>query len=195
MLSLLSSVLALDDAADTCNSSSSPLVPLPPWALNVHDFENSMVITARLTLDSGKDATSGSLVAFVGDEVRGMGGSRVVPFGPYKGGSLFEVMIYSSRYGERLDLQYVPESLDESLQPGVFRLSPSASTRLAIAGVEDDLLFVKNSVLGDAMRPLALTRSWWTSSLEPQASVPLQPAMLDTSTQLAVEETGSYNQW
>lgn len=147
------------------------------WSFTPNAFEHSMPMSALINID-GKDATSGTLVAFAGKSVRGMGSSNVIPFGPHAGQAVFMVMVYSNvKSREEITFRHAPDELTglpTSAKPK--RLTSTRSTELS--GIEE---FVANTKLGDALKPLAF-RGTTSARSRPIPSL-LPSALLESQAQ------------
>ena len=90
--------------------SPSPPPPLavggPDWTVNPSLFENSMSLTAIVSLPRSY-ATTGILAAFVGNTVRGIASpGPPLPFGPYASITAFSMLIYSDTAGETVTFKF-----------------------------------------------------------------------------------------
>jgi len=145
--------------------SPPPLPPLPPpsaspssFSFDYHDFQYTMGIVALVSVD-GAFYSSGTLVAFVGDAVRGIttSPSDPIPVGTYAGESPFHLVAYAnSQRGETLSFKF--ERADGAL------LDLSTSTAVA---------FDETSPY-DIFTPLILSASAGASS-PPPSPLPSPP--------------------
>ena len=79
----------------------------PPFEFEPASFDNTMPLTAMVRL-GGVDQATGTLVAVVGTEVRGMQDTpSLAPFGPYVGRPIFQITTYGSDSGETMSFQFV----------------------------------------------------------------------------------------
>jgi hypothetical protein len=140
-------------------SNASLLAPaLSAWSVRVNDYEYSMSVTAMVRVDD-VPVTTGTLAAFVDGEVRGMGGSKLVPFGPHVGQSLFMLLVYSDdvSMSEVVSFRYTAAELplqDRRDSAGLYfhaltlKLEPGLVSQLGETEV-----FVKDNFVGDAVHP------------------------------------------
>ena len=123
----------------------------PDWDLdgdgvldNYNDYENNGSITALVTTD-GVSSFSGPgdmISCFVNDEIRGVGLTNLVPFGPYEGTYQFQMMIYSNvAEGEILNFQYYNQAYD-----AVFNLSETLDfeINMTVGNVVNPIIFSFN---------------------------------------------------
>ena len=121
----------------------------PDWDLdgdgvldNYNDYENNGSITALVTTD-GVSSFSGPgdmISCFVNDEIRGVGLTNLVPFGPYEGTYQFQMMIYSNvAEGEILNFQYYNQAYD-----AVFNLSEilDFEINMTVGNVVNPIIFL-----------------------------------------------------
>lgn len=133
------------------------------WTYSPHDFEHSMSITALVSVH-GESAPSGTLGAFVGSSVRGLAGPTVVPFGPFKGQSLFLLMIHAEAEedGKKLTFRYTRRHLqvsenDESGKRLEMTVAVPLGEDITLStGVEGGLHFGIDDIIGDAIEPHVL---------------------------------------
>ena len=110
----------------------------PGWSVNDAVFEFSMSLTAIVFLSGGATASSGALAAFVGNEVRGVGTAKSVPFGAYMGNTSWSMLVYSNNArGEIITFKFWDGST-EWAHP-------------------ESIAFVDNALVGSAVAPLVLT--------------------------------------
>lgn len=77
-----------------------------PSKFNYAKYQHSMSMTAKVEIN-GVMQKNGVLGAFVGCSMRGLGKlSKVIPFGPYAGKKLFQIMMYADAGGEDLTFKY-----------------------------------------------------------------------------------------
>lgn len=109
------------------------------WAMDPSDFEQSMLLTTMVTVDSVAQSV-GTLAAFVGSEVRGVvGPSDTIPFGPHAGMKTFDLTIFSKANGEKVSFQFAD---------GDSKVHHLSETREAM----------KDGVFGSAVAPLMLSK-------------------------------------
>ena len=104
-----------DNTCEYCSCEIDPQV-VYSWDVNgdgvldnFNDYENNGSITSSIFLNDNIIVSEGDiLVAFVGDEQRGVATpSGPIPFGPYSGEYMFQMMIYSNEVdGETLTFKY-----------------------------------------------------------------------------------------
>ena len=106
----------------------------PSWSVATASFEQSMSVTAAVTL-RGQMPASGShlLAAFAGSEVRGVAAPIEVG-----GQTLYFLSVYANGAGEAITFQYY-DAIDDQIYP-----------------VKETLTFSANALLGDPQNPLAL---------------------------------------
>jgi len=76
------------------------------WSVNPADYANNMTMSALVRVD-GANATSGSLAAFVGSQIRGLNSSpTVVPMGAYQGQTIYSLVIYGDTSGQTLSFKW-----------------------------------------------------------------------------------------
>ena len=75
---------------------------------NYNEFQNSGSITSAVFIDGNNLGSPGDLIGFfIEDELRGVGVSSSVPFGPYAGTYQFLTLIYSNESsGETITIQF-----------------------------------------------------------------------------------------
>ena len=117
-----------------------------------------MTATAMVRL-GGVDQATGTLVAVVGTEVRGMQDTpSLAPFGPYVGRPIFQITTYGNDSGETMSFQFVVGG--------------------GLALLAETLTFVVNANIGNALSPLMLSGELPVAS-PPQAAAsppPLAPS-------------------
>ena len=129
-----------------CDTGSSPtdieehrfvdwtLVDTSQWHVNVHDYEHLMTLTAVLTLDGDTlNRAENKVAAFSGNSIR----SNAVSYS-HLGRQLYAMNLYSNDLGDSLNFAVWIEELKRSVM------------------VENVLLFVSNSALGDPDNPYEL---------------------------------------
>ena len=86
----------------------------PEWDIDIFAYESSGSITSAVILNEENAGSEGDLLgAFVGEELRGVGSSTSVPFGPYAGTYQFLTLIYSNQAsGETVSFQFYDSETD-----------------------------------------------------------------------------------
>jgi hypothetical protein len=162
----------------------SPLSPyVSPYVFNAAAFTNSMSITALVQLD-GVQMSSGTLMALVGTETRGVEGTpSVPPFGPYTAVALYQMFIYAEQDGETVHFQFhkggAVTSLSLTLTFSINGLSGSVVTPLLLTGASPPppTLPVPSPPPPRAPRPVAPSPSNPLPSPAPVSPPPLPPAL------------------
>lgn len=128
--------------------------------LDVSRYEQSMAITSRVVLD-GEVQEKGTLVALVGNEVRGFSGPSAtpVPFGPHRGEYAFEIMVYAGAVGAHAAPS--PEQVNFMFISGerVISLNIARRSTAADAHAKAALPFVDDDVQGSVLAPVSFVGS------------------------------------
>ena len=111
-----------------------------------------MTVTALVMVD-GVDQSSGTLLAMVGTEVRGLQDTPDAPvFGPYAGRPLFQLTVHADGGGESVGFQI--------------------ATGGSVVSLVETLSFVVDGNVGSAVAPLVLTGA--ASALSPPQPSPAE---------------------
>ena len=90
----------------------------PNWEHNPGDYEYAMYMGVVVTNNNGNNVSSEiDMLAAFGEDgtVRGLGIPLIVPFGPYEGQIIWELIIMGDTHGEYIDFEYYDASVDQVL--------------------------------------------------------------------------------
>jgi len=106
---------------------------LSAYGFTPTQYAATMTVTGFVTI-GGAVQSSGTFAAFAGTEVRGVQDTpSVVPFGPYKGVSMYLTMVYADNDGDAISFKFGDTALTQTM------------------------VFVKDSSHGNVMNPIMFT--------------------------------------
>ena len=84
---------------------SAMLNVAPPYSLDTSNYSNSMLYNRMITIN-GANKDSGTFLAFVGNEVRGMAIGVLITSGTNSGRGMFPLRVYANVLGETVSFKY-----------------------------------------------------------------------------------------